>query len=286
MSGMANAPWWKTNLLAGDDGKKVFVSIFYLLSILIFVILFVTIGAESCKRPVESFDDVPTFSAVSERAASLKKSVDAAYKRVCALDDFVGTGVAANFETTLNLKLGLVPKDEFEAGRPARQKEAASKTATQKTAAVGKDCNGETLTMECFEDIGDWKVLEKDIRKTLQRLRIASITLFKWISPNTRGFAKTGQIEGFAAKASALEIFMDTCPLTPPVTEKDTVPADYKTGLWNLLETSEKYLPDIMKEVIFLEKIKQKLKEKKERLERGELSDEDLKMGENTTKSL
>ena len=286
MSGMANAPWWKTNLLASDEGKKVFISIFYLLSILCFVVLFVTIGVDSCKRPVESFDDIPTLSAVSERAASLKKSVDAVYKRVCALDDFVGTGVAANFETTLNLKVGLLPKDEFEAGRPARQKEAAASTATQKTAAVGKDCNGGPLVMECFEDIGDWKILEKEIRKTLQRLRIASITLFKWISPNTRGFAKTGQIEGFAAKASALEVFMDTCPLTPPVAEKDTIPADYKTGLWSMLETSEKYLPDIMKEVVFLEKIKQKLKEKKERLERGELSDEDLKMGENTTQSL
>jgi hypothetical protein len=284
MSGMANAPWWKTNLLANEDGKKVFISIFYLLSILIGVILFVTVG--SCKRSEESFDDVPTFSAVSERAAALKKSVDAAYKRVCALDDFVGTGVAANFETTLNLKLGLVPKDEFEAGRPARQKEAAAKTAAQKSEAVGKDCSGKPLVVECFEDIADWKTLEKDIRKTLQRLRIASITLFKWISPNTRGFAKTGQVEGFAAKASALEVFMDTCPLTPPVAEKDTVPSDYKTGLWNLLETSEKYLPDIMKEVVFLEKIKQKLKEKKERLERGELSDDDLKLGENTTKSL
>jgi hypothetical protein len=286
MSGMANAPWWKTNLLASDEGKKVFISIFYLLSILCFVVLFVTIGVDSCKRPVESFDDIPTLSAVSERAASLKKSVDAVYKRVCALDDFVGTGVAANFETTLNLKVGLVPKDEFEAGRPARQREAAAKTAAQKSEAVGKDCNGGPLVMECFEDIGDWKILEKDIRKTLQRLRIASITLFKWISPNTRGFAKTGQIEGFAAKASALEVFMDTCPLTPPVAEKDTIPADYKTGLWSMLETSEKYLPDIMKEIVFLEKIKQKLKEKKERLERGELSDEDLKMGENTTQSL
>jgi len=286
MSGMANAPWWKTNLLASDEGKKVFISIFYLLSILCFVVLFVTIGVDSCKRPVESFDDIPTLSAVSERAASLKKSVEAVYKRVCALDDFVGTGVAANFETTLNLKVGLLPKDEFEAGRPARQREAAAKTAAQKSEAVGKDCNGGPLVMECFEDIGDWKILEKDIRKTLQRLRIASITLFKWISPNTRGFAKTGQIEGFAAKASALEVFMDTCPLTPPVAEKDTIPADYKTGLWSMLETSEKYLPDIIKEVVFLEKIKQKLKAKKERLERGELSDEDLKMGENTTQSL
>ena len=285
MSGMANAPWWKTNLLSGDDGKKVFISIFYLLSILCFVILFVTIG-DSCKRPVESFDDVPTFSAVAERAAALKKSVDTVYKQVCALDDFVGTGVAANFETTLNLKVGLASKDEFEAGRPARQREAAASTATQKTAAVGKDCNGGPLTMECFEDIGDWKVLEKDIRKTLQRLRIASITLFKWISPNTRGFAKTGQVEGFAAKASALEVFMNTCPLTPSVAEKDTVPADYKTGLWTMLETSEKYLPDIKKEIVFLERIKRKLKEKKERLERGELSDDDLKMGENTTQSL
>jgi hypothetical protein len=184
------------------------------------------------------------------------------------------------------MKVGLLSKDEFEAGKPKRQETARNQMNTQKQEATGKDCDGKPLVMECFEDIGDWKLLEKDIRKTLQRLRIASITLFKWISPNTRGFAKTGQIEGFAAKASALEVFMDTCPLTPPVAEKEMVPANYKTGLWTLLETSEKYLPDIMKEIVFLEKIKQKLKEKKERLERGELSDEDLKMGENTTKSL
>ena len=284
MSGMPNTPWWKTNLLASDDGKKVFVSLFYLLSILIFVVIFVTMGS-SCRRE-ETFDDVPTFSAVTERAAAFKKSVDAVYKRVCALDSFVGTGVAANFETTLNLKAGLLSKDEFEAGRPKRQEEARNQMSTQKQQATGNECDGKPLVMECFEDIADWKLLEKDIRKTLHNLRIASITLFKWISPNTRGFAKTGQVEGFAVTSTPLQSFMDTCPLTQATSKKDDIPVEYKTGLWSLLETSEKYLPDITKELTFLEKIQKKLKDKKERLERGELSDDDINMGASTTSKL
>jgi hypothetical protein len=271
------------NLLEGDIGKKVFISLFYLLSILIFVILFVTTSS-SCHRE-ETFDDVPTFSAVTTRASAFKKSVDAIYKRVCALDNFVGTGVAANFETTLNLKEGILSKDEFEAGRPKRQETARNQMNTQKQDATGNDCDGKPLVMECFEDIADWKVLEKDIRKTLQRLRIASITLFKWISPNTRGFAKTGQVEGFAATSSPLQIFMDSCPLKGNP-KKDDIPTEYKTGLWSLLETSEKYLPDITKELNFLENIQKKLKDKKDRLERGELSDNDIKMGETTTSKL
>lgn len=276
MSGMVN-------LLESDMGKKVFVSIFYLLSILIFVIVFVTMGS-SCRRE-ETFEDVPTFSAVNTRADAFKKSVDAIYKRVCALDSFVGTGVAANFETTLNMKVGLLSKDEFEAGKPKRQEMARNQMTAQKQEAIGNDCDGKALVMECFEDIGDWKLLEKDIRKTLQRLRIASITLFKWISPNTRGFAKTGQVEGFAVTPSALQNFMDTCPLTGNP-KKDDIPVEYKTGLWSLLETSEKYLPDMMKELTFLENIQKKLKDKKDRLERGELSDDDIKMGASTTSSL
>ena len=276
MSGMVN-------LLESDMGKKVFVSIFYLLSILIFVIVFVTMGS-SCRRE-ETFEDVPTFSAVSTRADAFKKSVDAIYKRVCALDSFVGTGVAANFETTLNMKVGLLSKDEFEAGKPKRQETARNQMTAQKQEAIGNDCDGKALVMECFEDIGDWKLLEKDIRKTLQRLRIASITLFKWISPNTRGFAKTGQVEGFAVTPSALQTFMDTCPLTSNP-KKDDIPVEYKTGLWSLLETSEKYLPDMTKELTFLENIQKKLKDKKDRLERGELSDDDIKMGASTTSSL
>lgn len=276
MSGMVN-------LLESDMGKKVFVSIFYLLSILIFVVVFVTMGS-SCRRE-ETFEDVPTFSAVNTRADAFKKSVDAIYKRVCALDSFVGTGVAANFETTLNMKVGLLSKDEFEAGKPKRQEMARNQMTAQKQEAIGNDCDGKALVMECFEDIGDWKLLEKDIRKTLQRLRIASITLFKWISPNTRGFAKTGQVEGFAVTPNALQNFMDTCPLTGNP-KKDDIPVEYKTGLWSLLETSEKYLPDMTKELTFLENIQKKLKDKKDRLERGELSDDDIKMGASTTSSL
>jgi hypothetical protein len=282
MSGMANTPWWRSNLLEGDIGKKVFISLFYLLSILIFVIIFVTMGS-SCRRE-ETFDDVPTFSAVSTRATAFKKSVDAIYKRVCALDTFVGTGVAANFETTLNVKVGLVSKDEFEAGKPKRQESARNQMIVQKQEATGKDCDGKPLVMECFEDIADWKILEKDIRKTLQRLRIASITLFKWISPNTRGFAKTGQVEGFAVTSPPLQSFMDSCPAAAP--KKDDIPIEYKTGLFSLLETSEKYLPDMTKELTFLESIQKKLKDKKDRLERGELSDNDIKMGETTTNKL
>ena len=280
---MANTPWWRSNLLAGDVGKKVFISLFYLLSILIFVIVFVTMGS-SCRRE-ETFDDVPTFSAVTTRATAFKKSVDAIYKRVCALDTFVGTGVAANFETTLNVKVGLVSKDEFEAGRPKRQESAKNKMIVQKQESTGNDCDGKPVTMECFEDIADWKILEKDIRKTLHNLRIASITLFKWISPNTRGFAKTGQVEGFVVTSPPLQTFMDSCPLTGNP-KKDDVPIEFKTRLWSLLETSEKYLPDMMKELTFLESIQKKLKDKKERLERGELSDSDIKMGETTTSKL
>ena len=283
MSGMANTPWWRSNLLESDIGKKVFISLFYLLSILIFVIVFVTMGS-SCRRE-ETFDDVPTFSAVTTRATAFKKSVDAIYKRVCALDTFVGTGVAANFETTLNVKVGLVSKDEFEAGRPKRQESAKNKMIVQKQESTGNDCDGKPVTMECFEDIADWKILEKDIRKTLHNLRIASITLFKWISPNTRGFAKTGQVEGFVVTSPPLQTFMDSCPLTGNP-KKDDVPIEFKTRLWSLLETSEKYLPDMMKELTFLESIQKKLKDKKERLERGELSDDDIKMGASTTSKL
>jgi hypothetical protein len=283
MSGMANTPWWRSNLLEGDVGKKVFISLFYLLSILIFVIIFVTMGS-SCRRE-ETFDDVPTFSAVTTRATAFKKSVDALYKRVCALDTFVGTGVAANFETTLNVKVGLVSKDEFEAGRPKRQESAQNKMIVQKQETIGNDCDGKPIIMECFEDIADWKILEKDIRKTLHNLRIASITLFKWISPNTRGFAKTGQVEGFVVTSPPLQSFMDSCPLTA-ASNKDAIPIEYKIRLWSLLETSEKYLPDITKELNFLESIQKKLKDKKERLERGELSDSDIKMGETTTSKL
>ena len=283
MSGMASTPWWRTNLLAGDSGKKVFISLFWLLSILIFVVIFVTMGS-SCRRE-ETFDDVPTFSAVSTRATAFKKSVDAIYKRVCALDTFVGTGVAANFETTLNVKVGLVSKDEFEAGRPKRQESAKNKMIVQKQESTGNDCDGKPVTMECFEDIADWKILEKDIRKTLHNLRIASITLFKWISPNTRGFAKTGQVEGFVVTSPPLQSFMDSCPLTGNP-KKDDIPIEYKIRLWSLLETSEKYFPDMIKELTFLESIQKKLKDKKERLERGELSDNDIKMGETTTSKL
>ncbi len=280
---MANTPWWRSNLLEGDIGKKVFISLFYLLSILIFVIIFVTMGS-SCRRE-ETFDDVPTFSAVTTRATAFKKSVDAIYKRVCALDTFVGTGVAANFETTLNVKVGLVSKDEFEAGRPKRQESAKNKMIVQKQEATGNDCDGKPVIMECFEDIADWKILEKDIRKTLHNLRIASITLFKWISPNTRGFAKTGQVEGFVVTSPPLQSFMDSCPLTA-TPMKDDIPIEYKTALWSLLEKSEKYLPDMIKELTFLESIQKKLKDKKDRLERGELSDSDIKMGETTTNKL
>jgi hypothetical protein len=283
MSGMANTPWWRSNLLEGDSGKKVFISLFYLLSILIFVIIFVTMGS-SCRRE-ETFDDVPTFSAVSTRATAFKNSVDAIYKRVCALDTFVGTGVAANFETTLNVKVGLVSKDEFEAGRPKRQESAKNKMIVQKQEATGNDCDGKPVIMECFEDIADWKILEKDIRKTLHNLRIASITLFKWISPNTRGFAKTGQVEGFVVTSPPLQSFMDSCPLTSNP-NKDDIPIEYKIRLFSLLETSEKYLPDMTKELTFLESIQKKLKDKKDRLERGELSDNDIKMGETTTNKL
>ena len=279
-SGMANA-WYKSNLLADDLGKKIFVCITWFFFILIFVIVFVSIS--SCKRK-EEFDDVPSFSAVSERATKLKAAVDAAYKRVCSLDGFVGTGVAANFETTLNLKVGLVSKDEIEAGRPQRIQQATQQMMAKKAEQLGKDCSGNLIGVECFEDLGDWKLLDKDIQKTLQRLRIALITVFKWISPNTRGFGKTAAIEPFAMVPSALYKFMDSCPLAP-LPQQQEVPVDYKLSLWSQLAEAETYVPQLIGELTILERIQKKLKDKKERLERGELSDEDMALGSDTTES-
>ena len=78
---------------------------------------------------------------------------------------------------------------------------------------------------------------------------------------------------------------MDSCPLTGNP-NKDDIPIEYKIRLFSLLETSEKYLPDMIKELTFLESIQKKLKDKKERLERGELSDDDINMGASTTSKL
>ena len=283
---MANA-WYKAKLLDNDFGRKIFVCVCWFFSILIFVIVFVSIN--SCKRK-EEFEDIPSFAAVSDRSTKLKDAVAAVYKRVCALDGFVGTGVAANFETTLNLKVGLVSKDEFEAGRPQRIQQAQAQTAAKKADQLGKDCNGNPIVVECFEDITDWRLLDKDIQKTLQRLRIASITVFKWISPNTRGFGKTAAIEPFANVPSALNSFMDSCaPKPTPEQQKQEnqdVPSDYKVSLWKQLGTAEDFVKQINSELTVLEEIQQKLKAKKERLERGELSDDDMALGSGTTSAL
>lgn len=278
-SGMANV-WYKSNLLADDFGKKIFVCVTWFFSILIFVLVFVSMS--SCKRK-EEFEDVPSFTAVTDKATKLKSIVDASYKRVCALDGFVGTGVAANFETTLNLKVGLVSKDEFEAGRPQRIQQATKQMLGQKADQLGKDCKGNPVTVECFEDLGDWRVLDKDIQKTLQRLRVALITVFKWLSPNTRGFGKTAQIEPFANISAGLYKFMDSCPAQQK--EQQEVPVEYKLSLWSQLTEAEAYVPQINKELDILEGIQKKLKAKKERLERGELSDEDMALGSGTTTS-
>jgi len=282
---MANVPWYQAKLLDNQLGKKIFVCFLYIFTILTSVIAYVSLTA--CKRKQENFDVIPDFKTVSERAGKLDTSVSAIYKRVCALDGFVGTGVAANFETTLNLKVGLLSKDEFEAGRPGRIQQATTQMLAQRNEQLGKDCNGNPILTECFEDLADWKLLEKNIRKTLQRLRIASMTVFKWISPNTRGFAKTAAIEGFASQSSALQKFMDTCPLTSSSKEKaEEIPDTFKVGLWSMILDSEKYLPEVTKEIKFLEGIQQKLKAKKERLEKGELTDDDLALGSSTTDGL
>ena len=283
---MANVPWYQAKLLDNQLGKKIFICFAYIFSILTLVIGYVSFTA--CKRKQENFDVIPDFKTVSERATKLDTSVTGIYKRVCALDGFVGTGVTANFETTLNLKVGLLSKDEFEAGRPDRNKKATTQMLAQRNEQLGKDCTGNAIVTECFEDLADWKLLEKNIRKTLQRLRIASITVFKWISPNTRGFAKTAAIEGFASQSTALQKFMDTCPVTSSSSKEkaEEIPDTFKVGLWSMILDSEKYLPEVAKEIKFLEGIQQKLKAKKERLEKGELTDDDLALGSSTADGL
>jgi len=282
-SGMNNTPWYKTKLLDNEIGKKIFICFSWFISILTFVIVFVSMS--SCKRK-EEFEDIPSFAAVSEKSAKLKDAVTATYKRVCSLDGFVGSGVAANFETTLNLKVGLVSKDEFEAGRPKRIQQAQAQMAEKKAEQLGKDCNGNPVIVECFEDITDWRLLDKDIQKTLQRLRIASITVFKWISPNTRGFGKAAAIEPFANVPSALNSFMDSCAPKPIPEQKQDVPSEYKVSLWTQLSTAEGFVKQINSELTVLEGIQQKLKAKKERLERGELSEDDIALGSKTTSAL
>jgi hypothetical protein len=281
---MANVPWYQAKLLDNQLGKKIFICFAYIFTILTLVIGYVSFTA--CKRKQENFDVIPDFKTVSERATKLDTSVTGIYKRVCALDGFVGTGVTANFETTLNLKVGLLSKDEFEAGRPDRNKKATTQMLAQRNEQLGKDCTGNAIVTECFEDLADWKLLEKNIRKTLQRLRIASMTVFKWISPNTRGFAKTAAIEGFASQSTSLQKFMDTCPVTSTTQKAEEIPDTFKVGLWSMILDSEKYLPEVTKEIKFLEGIQQKLKAKKERLEKGELTDDDLALGSSTTDKL
>jgi hypothetical protein len=284
---MTNIPWYQAKLLDSVIVKKIFICFIYIVTILVSVIVYVSLT--SCRRNqefTEKFDVVPDFQTVTECATKLDTSVSEIYKRVCVLDGFVGTGVAANFETTLNIKVGLLSKDEFEAGRPERIKQATTQMLVQRTTQLGNDCTGKPVVTECFEDLADWKLLEKNIRKSLQRLRIASITLFKWISPNTRGFAKTAAIEGFASQSTALQTFMDTCLLTSQNQKADDIPDTVKVGLWSLILQSEAYLPEIKKELTFLETIQQKLKAKKERLENGELTDDDLALGSSTTGGL
>jgi hypothetical protein len=76
---------------------------------------------------------------------------------------------------------------------------------------------------------------------------------------------------------------MDSCPAQQK--QQQEAPVEYKLSLWSQLTEAETYLPQINSELDILEGIQKKLKDKKERLERGELSDEDMALGSGTTTS-
>jgi hypothetical protein len=80
---------------------------------------------------------------------------------------------------------------------------------------------------------------------------------------------------------------MDSCaPKPTPEQQKQDVPSEYKVSLWTQLGTAEGFVKQINSELTVLEGIQQKLKAKKERLERGELSEDDIALGSKTTSAL
>jgi len=253
------------------------------LAILAGVVLYVMYSG--CRRQ-ESFEDLPNYSVCLDLSTKFQTSVNEIRGRICALDTFTETGVAADFETVLNTQV-VIPSDKgpaeiqavFNEGKPERDAISQKQMKAQKSKALGQDCLGSDVTIECFTDgsetLEDWLEIQKSMKDSLKKLKTVSIVLFKWISPNVRGYGKKAGVEGFA-DYSGLQEFMNSCPTSEIMAP---VPDDLKKKIYNDLVKNQSLLPPILKELQLCEVLQQKMTEKKKRLESGQLDDSDIEMG-------
>lgn len=253
------------------------------LAILAGVILYVMYSG--CRRQ-ETFEDLPNYSVCLDLSTKFQTSVSDIRGRICALDTFTETGVAADFETVLNTQV-VIPSDKgpadiqaaFDKGKPERIATSRKQMKDQKAKTLGQDCTGSDVTMECFTDgsetLDDWLEIQKSMKESLKKLKTVSIVLFKWISPNVRGYGKKAGVEGFA-DYSSLQEFMNSCPVAETLA---SVPDDLKKKIYGDLIKNQSLLPPILKELRLCEILQQKMTEKKKRLESGQLDDSDIAMG-------
>jgi hypothetical protein len=263
--------------------KKVYFLGAIFLAILAGVLLYVMYSG--CRRQ-ETFEDLPNYSVCLDLSTKFQTSVSDICGRICALDTFTETGVAADFETVLNTQV-VIPSDKgpaeiqavFNEGKPERNAIATKQMKAQKAKALGQDCLGSDVTMECFTDgsetLEDWLEIQKSMKDSLKKLKTVSIVLFKWISPNVRGYGKKAGVEGFA-DYSGLQEFMNSCPSTETMAP---VPDDLKKKIYSDLIKNQNLLTPIIKELQLCEVLQQKMTEKKKRLESGQLDDSDIAMG-------
>ena len=253
------------------------------LAILAGVVLYVMYSG--CRQK-ESFEDLPNYSVCLDLSTKFQTSVNEIRGRICALDTFTETGVAADFETVLNTQV-VIPSDKgpaeiqaaFNEGKPERDAIAQKQMKAQKAKALGQDCLGSDVTIECFTDGSEtlevWLEIQKSMKDSLKKLKTVSIVLFKWISPNIRGYGKKAGVEGFA-DYSGLQEFMNSCPVNETMAP---VPDDLKKKIYGDLIKNQSLLPPILKELRLCEVLQQKMTEKKKRLENGQLDDSDIAMG-------
>ena len=263
--------------------NKVYFLVAIFLAILAGTVLYVMYSG--CRRQ-ETFEDLPNYSVCLDLSTKFVTSVNEIRNRICALDTFTETGVAADFETVLNTQV-VLPSDKgpadiqaaFDKGKPERIATSQKQMRAQKAKSLGQDCTGSDVTMECFTDgsetLDDWLEIQKSMKESLKKLKTVSIVLFKWISPNVRGYGKKAGVEGFA-DYSTLQEFMNSCPVAETMAP---VPDDLKKKIYGDLIKNQNLLLPIQKELRLCEILQQKMTEKKKRLESGQLDDSDIAMG-------
>jgi hypothetical protein len=284
-------------IVLADDTQKILMMLYSIGGILIFVLVFVTFTG--CKRrDMETFiskKEVPKYNEVKKKVDNFEADLVKLDKRVCVLDSFTSGGMIADFETVMALKMNFTTKEDFEKDRPARNRKATQEMNEKRTSAFGTGCDRKPVMYsqkECFEDMKDsqseatfaeWQELEKRILQCINKFHLLSYVLFRWISPNVRGFGAKAGIEAFAdyweqcAVAGAKD---DEVKIVMP-----EVPEDYKHKLNQKITQVVINVPKFLAEIDYCEKVRQKMVAKKERLERGEITAGDLALGSSTASS-